>query len=147
LWFRFWMARFGDQLIREGETMARSPSGIDFDGMSDGQLRELMQQVKETLHQRVTQRIDEFRLLAMDAGFELSLRPVGGEPDQRRRRRSAGDDASDGRKREVAPKFRNPDNPAELWAGRGRKPKWVEEKLAAGRQLEDLRINGEPEAA
>ena len=127
--------------------MARSPSGIDLEGMSDGQLRELMQQVKETLHHRVTQRIDEFRLLAMDAGFELSLKPVGTEPEQRRRRRSAGEDASDGRKREVAPKFRNPDNPAETWAGRGRKPKWVEEKLAAGRQLDDLRISGESEAA
>jgi len=106
-----------------------------------------MQQVKETLHQRVTQRIDEFRLLSMDAGFELSLRPVGTEPEQRRRRRSGGEAASDDRRREVTPKFRNPDNPAELWSGRGRKPKWVEEKLAAGRQLDDLRISREPEAA
>ena len=127
--------------------MARSPAGIDLEGMSDGQLRELMQQVKETLHQRVTQRIDEFRLLAMDAGFELSLRPVGGEPDQRRRRRSTGEAASDDRRRAVTPKFRNPDNPAQMWSGRGRKPKWVEEKLAAGRQLDDLRIGGQPEAA
>src|SRR5580692_6138667 len=29
----------------------------------------------------------------------------------------------------VAPKYRNPDNPAETWAGRGLKPRW----LAAGR--------------
>src|SRR5689334_3910855 len=126
--------------------MARQPAGIDLEGMSDEQLRELMQQVKETLSQRVTQRLDEYRQLAREAGFEVMLRRVGGKPEQRKRRRNPGNDA-DGRKREVAPKFRNPDNPAETWAGRGRKPKWVEEKLAAGRELSELRIGGTEEAA
>jgi len=56
-------------------------------------------------------------------------------------RRRAGDDQQTGdRRNEVAPKYRNPDNSREVWSGRGRKPKWAEDKLAGGRNLEDLLI-------
>lgn len=40
----------------------------------------------------------------------------------------------------VAPKYANPENPAETWTGRGRKPKWVEAALASGKTLTDLAI-------
>ncbi|PYF11897.1 DNA-binding protein H-NS [Rhodobacter viridis] len=40
----------------------------------------------------------------------------------------------------VAAKYANPENPSETWTGRGRKPKWVEAALAAGKSLEDLTI-------
>ena len=40
----------------------------------------------------------------------------------------------------VAPKYRNPDNPAETWAGRGQQPKWLASRIAQGRQLEDFLI-------
>jgi DNA-binding protein H-NS len=40
----------------------------------------------------------------------------------------------------VVPKFANPDEPSQLWAGRGRRPRWVTEKLASGLALEDLSI-------
>jgi DNA-binding protein H-NS len=42
--------------------------------------------------------------------------------------------------RPVAPKFRNPDNPSETWAGRGLKPRWMVSALKAGHKLEDLLI-------
>ena len=42
--------------------------------------------------------------------------------------------------RKVAPKYRNPDNKRETWAGRGRQPKWVVAKLKAGKKLQDLEI-------
>lgn len=32
----------------------------------------------------------------------------------------------------------NPDNPEQVWSGRGRRPGWVRDALAAGRKLEDL---------
>jgi DNA-binding protein H-NS len=41
---------------------------------------------------------------------------------------------------QVVPKFANPDNPNQVWAGRGKQPQWVIEKLASGLALEDLRI-------
>lgn len=36
-------------------------------------------------------------------------------------------------------KYKNP-NSEETWSGRGRKPKWVVDQLAAGRELEDFLI-------
>jgi len=40
----------------------------------------------------------------------------------------------------VVPKYANPDDPSQVWSGRGRQPRWVTEKLASGLSLEDLSI-------
>ena len=40
----------------------------------------------------------------------------------------------------VLPKFANPDEPSQVWSGRGKRPRWVIEKLASGLALEDLSI-------
>jgi DNA-binding protein H-NS len=42
----------------------------------------------------------------------------------------------------VAPKFRNPENPAETWAGRGLKPRWLAAALKSGKKLDDFMIGG-----
>jgi hypothetical protein len=41
----------------------------------------------------------------------------------------------------VLPKFRNPGNSAETWCGRGKQPRWLTAQLAAGRNIEEFRIN------
>jgi DNA-binding protein H-NS len=41
----------------------------------------------------------------------------------------------------VIPKYRNPDEPTQTWAGRGRTPRWISEMLTAGKSIEELRIN------
>jgi DNA-binding protein H-NS len=41
----------------------------------------------------------------------------------------------------VAPKYRNPDNPAETWAGRGLRPRWLAAALKAGKKLEEFSID------
>lgn len=42
----------------------------------------------------------------------------------------------------VAPKYRNPDNPAETWSGRGKHPKWMTQAMAqGGRKPEDFLIS------
>jgi DNA-binding protein H-NS len=40
----------------------------------------------------------------------------------------------------VHPKYRNPADPSETWAGRGKKPRWVVAALKKGKHLEDFRI-------
>ncbi|BAK76139.1 histone family protein nucleoid-structuring protein H-NS [Pseudogulbenkiania sp. NH8B] len=40
----------------------------------------------------------------------------------------------------VEAKYCHPQNPELTWTGRGRKPLWVQELLAAGKNLEDLAI-------
>jgi DNA-binding protein H-NS len=42
----------------------------------------------------------------------------------------------------VAPKYRNPDNSAETWAGRGLKPKWLTAAIKAGAKQDDFLIAG-----
>jgi DNA-binding protein H-NS len=42
----------------------------------------------------------------------------------------------------VAPKYRNPDNPSETWAGRGLKPRWLAAALKEGKKIEDFAIAG-----
>lgn len=40
----------------------------------------------------------------------------------------------------VAPKYRNPANPSETWAGRGLKPRWLSAALKSGKKLEHFSI-------
>jgi DNA-binding protein H-NS len=48
----------------------------------------------------------------------------------------------------VAPKYRNPENPAETWAGRGLKPRWLTAAIKGGKKIEDFAIaGGAPKAA
>ena len=41
----------------------------------------------------------------------------------------------------VPPKYRNPMNPAEVWSGRGRRPRWLEPQIQAGKRLDDFLIH------
>jgi DNA-binding protein H-NS len=48
-----------------------------------------------------------------------------------------------GRRRypKVLPKYRNPLNGSETWAGRGKQPRWVTNLLRSGKRIDDLRID------
>jgi DNA-binding protein H-NS len=45
-----------------------------------------------------------------------------------------------GARGKVAPKYRNPENPSETWAGRGLKPRWLAAALKGGKKLDDFMI-------
>lgn len=38
--------------------------------------------------------------------------------------------------------YRNPDQPAQAWTGRGKPPRWVSEWVQSGKSLEALRVPG-----
>jgi len=40
----------------------------------------------------------------------------------------------------VPPKYRNPANPEQTWAGRGKQPRWMAEEIAKGKTPEDFLI-------
>jgi DNA-binding protein H-NS len=42
----------------------------------------------------------------------------------------------------VAPKYCNPENPAETWAGRGLKPRWLTAAIKPGKKAEDFLVIG-----
>jgi DNA-binding protein H-NS len=102
---------------------------MNLKSMSVDMLSRLRGQVDAALHARV---IEERRTLQNELGKlerlgTNGLRVKGGR---------------DGLRGPVAPKYRNPDNPAETWAGRGLKPRWLAAALNSGKKLEDFSIAG-----
>src|SRR5690348_9656362 len=111
--------------------MAKAATGseqIDFEGMSDTQLREVIEQARETLRGRITSRLDEFKALAREVGYAVTYEKIG--EGEGRRRRSPQSDlfGTQDQRREVPAKYRNPDNPTQTWSGRGHTPRWMDEK-------------------
>jgi DNA-binding protein H-NS len=45
-----------------------------------------------------------------------------------------------GARRSVAPKYRNPKDPSQTWAGRGLQPHWVRDALKSGKKLDSFLI-------
>ena len=41
----------------------------------------------------------------------------------------------------VLPKFQNPSDPSETWAGRGKQPRWMVLQLKAGKKMNDFLID------
>jgi len=41
----------------------------------------------------------------------------------------------------VLPKYQNPNDPSETWAGRGKQPRWLVIQLKAGNKINDFLIN------
>ncbi len=66
--------------------------------------------------------------------------------DRLRQLKSVGALAAIGSQRrpypKVRPKYRNPKNPAETWAGRGKQPRWLKAQLRSGKKLDDFLIDG-----
>ena len=42
----------------------------------------------------------------------------------------------------LPPKYRDTEDPSNVWAGRGARPRWMEERIKAGGKQEDFLING-----
>ena len=102
---------------------------MDLDGLSLKELKELQNQVTRAIasfEDRARKAAAaELEELAKARGFSLG-ELVG----------MAGS-----RKRSVSvPKYANPADPSQTWSGRGRKPHWFINAIAAGKSPEDLAI-------
>jgi DNA-binding protein H-NS len=102
--------------------------------MSIAKLRDLKSQVEAAITEKVSTRRRE---------LETELSKLGGYSGGGKRGRPAGQ----GRIGPVAPKYRNPENPAETWAGRGLKPRWLTAAIKGGKKLEDFAIDGAGKAS
>jgi DNA-binding protein H-NS len=106
--------------------MARPKS---FASMSVDQLLALRESLDKFLQHKRDQLERSLRELGRITGMS------GGEKKGRR-----GPHPAKGRK--VPPKFRNPDNPSDSWAGRGAQPRWLKAHLNAGRKIEEFAVSG-----
>jgi DNA-binding protein H-NS len=111
-------------LIREP---AMNISSANLKAMSFDKLSKLRDQVDTILSAKVA---EEYRA-AQSRLKELDRLALNGA-------RASG--AGRGSRGAVPPKYRNLENPAETWAGRGLKPRWLAAALKSGKKLEDFSI-------
>jgi DNA-binding protein H-NS len=100
---------------------------MNLKSMSIDKLSKLREQVAAALNAKVI----EERRAVQDQLSKLDRLAAGG---------TRGKGVRGGLRGAVAPKYRNPDNPAETWAGRGLKPRWLAAALKAGKKLDDFSI-------
>src|SRR5712672_3212150 len=100
-------------------------SKMNLKSMSIDKLTKLRDQVDTALHSRVAneRRTLEAELTKLSRLSTSQLRSKGL-----------------GVRGPVAPKYRNPENPSETWAGRGLTPRWLAAAIKAGKKLEHFSI-------
>jgi len=110
--------------------------------MTDRELLSLLHSVEKELSRRSRRRkkdaVSELRRVAKEAGFNLEeLIEVA---KTARGSTSTKKAASKGTRKKAKIKYRDPDNKENTWAGRGRKPLWLEAALKAGKKMEDFAV-------
>ncbi len=101
---------------------------IDLDNLDVDELRAITENAQQLIakkqHQRLYDAYIQFEKIAEESGSTIEEILKAGESLEKKR----------------SIKYRNTDNHEETWTGRGRKPTWLVEALAAGRNLEDFAI-------
>jgi DNA-binding protein H-NS len=115
---------------------------IDFQGMTVDELWQLYEELSNVLSSRMTleKRELEKRLAQLhreEQAIVPDLNYQRGRAEQRERRAYP----------RVLPKYRNPENPAETWSGRGKQPRWIVAALDGGRLIDDLLIGNRSKTA
>lgn len=113
------------QVVRKTITGGVVNKAMDLESRSVGDLWSLHELVLAELSRKIT---------AERARLDDRLRHLGSVDDgsaSRRRRRPYP---------KVLPKYRNPKNQSETWAGRGKQPRWLAAQLRSGKKLSDFLI-------
>lgn len=104
---------------------------INLDSLSLKELKDLQSQVAKSIatfeDRKKKQALAELEEKAREMGF--SLAELTGAAIVKTRKRAP-----------AVPKYANPADKSDTWSGRGRKPRWFEAALKAGKSPEDLAI-------
>jgi DNA-binding protein H-NS len=101
--------------------------------MQHGNLKSMTVDELWELHESVVAELSR-KIAAERAKLENRLRQLGSsltQSDLMRERRPYP---------KVLPKYRNPKNRVETWAGRGKQPRWLRTQLRSGKRLDDFLI-------
>ena len=123
---------------------------IDLSGLSAKELESLIAQAKKrrtTLSKRKPIALVRKKLTALARAEGYSIAELFGGASAPAASKGNGVAKTAARKStkgyklgKVAPKYRNPQNPSETWAGRGQQPKWMATQIAGGKKIEDFLI-------
>jgi DNA-binding protein H-NS len=125
---------------QESGGIVRRSYGMDFTSLSDDKLSTLIleaQGERQARHdRRKAELLESFRSQAEALGLDpAKLAAALSKRGSRPRASSNGDGRST-----VKPKYWNPKDHAERWAGRGAKPKWYDAHLTKGGKPDDMLI-------
>jgi len=112
--------------------MAKAPNLNDLSWIKDleyGQLTALKETAEEQINSRKAQAKEELR-----NEFAEKARQYGFTVEELLTAKRKGSKGA------VAPKYRDPEHPQLTWAGRGRMPKWLQERVDNGAKLEEFAI-------
>lgn len=102
---------------------------IDLNTLSLGKLKELQRQITKTIagyeERRKAEAHSKVDQVARELGYSLD-ELVQIAPKRKRT--------------PLPPRYRHPEQPEITWSGRGRRPGWILDALAAGKSLDDLAI-------
>lgn len=109
------------------------PRSISLDGLSIEDLALLRKRIDGQITALEKQREEEAlkKLEAVAAELGLTRQQIAARFHKKAKKSRTGP---------VSAKYRNPKNASETWAGRGKKPAWIEAHLKAGGKLEDLAV-------
>ena len=119
-----------DKAVHSPSAPSHAAPGLDLAGLSDEQLSGLITSAQSALEGRRAKKQSDFLASIREQALALGLDPVAiaaalAKRGSGNRPRSGGAGAGD-KRAAVKPKYRNPANPSQTWAGRGAKPAWIE---------------------
>lgn len=112
---------------------------INLDSLSPAELQALIKSAEAQMQSARKNHIQKVR-----TKIEGLLKSAGLTIDEVYPRR--GGQGSKGPKAAVAPKYRNPENPAQTWSGRGKRPLWFVDALKKKGVTEGSMLIGSPAA-
>lgn len=113
--------------VEKVQTVSEDETLMDFTEFDYDELFVLQEQLADHIEARKDQQLDEVRskIEALAAANHMSIEEL---------------QTLMGQKKKKPPKYHNPDNTKQIWVGNGRKPKWLQEFLDDGRNLEEFLI-------
>ena len=129
-------------------------AGLKLNAMSMPELLKLREQIQTALARKIERereelqaQIDQLSALDLTGGGSRSGVRRGRPPRVSARSRRGNGKAHPLKGRSVAPKYRDPENPSQTWAGRGQAPRWLTAYEAQGRKRDEFLIGATEGAA
>jgi DNA-binding protein H-NS len=102
---------------------------VDLSSYSLDELRKLSNRVEQEIERQRKSKVLTIRTKMEELASTLGM-TVEEVVNQEKKKRNA--------KIMSHPKYRNPHDPSQTWAGRGKRPRWLQQALQKGAQLDDF---------
>lgn len=106
---------------------------VDLKSLNHNQLTDLISKAQARQDELRKEKVGKLRekVLALIKAEGYAFEDIFGGVRPGAKRRAGGT---------VAPKYRNPADPEQTWSGRGKRPRWFNDALKAGKKEKDLAI-------